>query len=1068
MDQELTSGSGCAKPSAAATVASTPRRTPWEPLIATPDTSGSTVAGWAAILVLTAGVAESAVLAAVLNPALWGRVMATGALLALMASALAGVLASYLHGRTALRSHHHRHRQRLGELQRDLRAITDALPSMIGYWDKNLISRFANRAYEVWFGVDPQAMYGMHMRDLLGEDQFERTRAYAEAALRGEPVTFERDLPVDEDQTITHLLAHYIPDVSDGEVKGFYVMVYDITALKEAQRRLAESETFLEQAGAVSGVGGFRVDLQSGRQTWTRQTFKIYEMETDIAPSAEELDKLMAPEVGARLWKAIRVAAETGVGYDIEIPVATARGRSIWIRTIGVVEFENGKPVRVVGAVQDITDRKVAQEALRITSERLALATDAAGIGVWEWDINRNVLRWDDQMHRLYGHTRSAEDVPYSLWSDSLHADDRERAEQEIITALNAGPNFDTEFRIVLSTGETRHLKAAAQVQRDPGGTPLRMVGVSFDITKRKVVEQALIESELKFRSLFELSPVGITLNDMRSGQFLHLNDALAAPTGYTREELLNMTYWDVTPAHYGDQENAQLLSLEQTGRYGPYEKEFQRKDGSTYAVLLSGIRMKDASGRPLICSIVQDISVRKAMESQLADAARRDKLTGLANRALFIERLERAVARVRDGEQPLFAVLFLDFDRFKLINDTLGHDAGDELLRQIARRLRRELRASDTLTVDESGNVVSRFGGDEFLILINDLRTPDDATRIAERLINALAPAYDLQGSEVHSSASIGIITSDQCQTNAEDVVRNADVAMYEAKRAGRACSVVFNEAMQTRLTRHVTIENNLRRALGTSELYLVYQPIVELSTGKMISVEALVRWNHPTLGEITPSEFIPIAEESSLIVALGQWVQKEACQTMAMWRNQDPLRAPRTISVNVSRAELAMGRRLLEQVRVTLERVGLPAQCLQLEVTEREVMRHPEEARALLLELQALGVQLAMDDFGTGTSSLGCLRNYPFNTIKIDRSFVQDLTGSPDVLAVIHATVNLVENLGMASLAEGVELPAQVAILLSLGCRYAQGYLFSRPVPAALLLDAVGSRVPAAPVGA
>jgi diguanylate cyclase (GGDEF)-like protein/PAS domain S-box-containing protein len=1022
----------------------------------------------AAALVLTSAVAVAAVVTVVLSPAARAPETLVGAILALVGGALAGALAASLRVRTTVHSPDDRNGQKSGDLRRDLRTLTDALPSMIGYWDKHLVCRFANRAYEMAFGLEPQAMYGMRMRDLLGADLFERNLANVEAALRGESVTFEPDFKVTDDQPVNHSLAHYIPDIIDGEVTGFYVMVHNITSLKEAQRRLAESETFLEQAGAVSGVGGFRIDLQSGRQTWTRQTFKIYEMEAEVAPSAEELDKLMAPEVGARLWRAIRVAAETGVGYDIEIPVATARGRPIWIRTIGVVEFESGKPSRVVGAVQDITDRKVDQEALRVTSERLALATDAAAIGVWEWDINHNVLRWDDQMHRLYARVPSGGDVSYSLWTDSLHADDRERTLQEINTALNAERNFDTEFRIVLSTGETRHLKAAAQVQRDPGGTPLRMVGVSFDITKRKVVEQALIESELKFRSLFELSPVGITLNDMRTGRFLHLNDALAAPTGYTREELLGMTSWDITPARYVDQENAQLASLAEVGRYGPYEKEFLRKDGSTYAALLSGIRMKDASGLPMIWSIVQDISVRKAMESQLADAARRDKLTGLANRALFMERLESAVARVRDGAQPLFAVLFLDFDRFKLINDTLGHDAGDELLRQIARRLRRELRASDTLTVDEVGNVVSRFGGDEFLILINDLRTPDDAIRIAERLINALAPAYDLQGSEVHSSASIGIVTSDKCRTNAEDVVRNADVAMYEAKRAGRACSVVFNEAMQTRLTRHVTIENNLRRALGTSELYLVYQPIVELSTGTMVSVEALVRWKHPTLGDIPPSEFVPIAEESGLIVDLGQWVQKEACQAMALWRSEDPQRAPRTISVNVSRAELAMGRRLLEQVRTTLERAHLPAQCLQLEVTEREVMRHPEEARALLLEFQALGVQLAMDDFGTGTSSLSCLRNYPFHTIKIDRSFVQDLTGSPDVLAVIHATVNLVENLGMASLAEGVELPAQVAILLSLGCRYAQGYLFSRPVPAASLLDAITSRAHSEPVGA
>jgi diguanylate cyclase (GGDEF)-like protein/PAS domain S-box-containing protein len=721
------------------------------------------------------------------------------------------------------------------------------------------------------------------------------------------------------------------------EIRSQQALLANVVADAISERKAAESEIFLEQAGAISGVGGFRIDLHSGRQVWTRQTFKIYDVEGDVAPSAEEFDRLMAPDVGAMLWRAIRDASESGTGYDIEIPAQTARGRPIWIRTIGVVEFEEGKPARVVGATQDITERKRA--------------------------------------------------------------------------------------------------------------------------------DKALVESESKFRSLFELSPVGIALNDRESGQFLHVNNALAHSTGYTREELLAMTQHDVIPVGSADAAVAQLEMPDQSAQFGPYETEYRRKDGSRFAVLICGIGTKDAADRTLIWSFVQDISQRKAMESQLEDAARRDKLTGLANRALFMDRLEKAVTRVQRGEQALFAAMFLDFDRFKLINDTLGHDAGDELLRQIAQRLRRELRASDALTLDESSNVVSRFGGDEFLLLINDLKAPADAARIAERLLNALAPAYDIQGNEVFSSASIGIVTSEQCRTNADDVVRNADVAMYEAKRAGRGCSVVFNEAMQTRLSRHVTVESNLRRAIANGELYLVYQPIVDLSTRQMVSAEALLRWNHPTLGEISPVEFIPIAEESGLIVALGQWVQKQACRAMVNWRAQDLARAPATVSVNVSRAELALGRRLLDQVRGTLEHLGLPEECLQLEVTEREIMRNPEAAHALMLELQSLGVNLAMDDFGTGTSSLGFLRNYPFNTIKIDRSFVQDVTGSADVLAVIHATISLVENLGMASLAEGVENAAQVAVLQSLGCRYAQGYYFSRPVRAEFLLDAMKSADSARP---
>ncbi len=565
-----------------------------------------------------------------------------------------------------------------------------------------------------------------------------------------------------------------------------------------------------------------------------------------------------------------------------------------------------------------------------------------------------------------------------------------------------------------------------------------------------------LRESESSFRSLFELSPVGIALNDLNTGRFLQANDALLQSSGLSREELLDKTYWDMTPPGYDEEERVQLESMAQTNRYGPYEKEYIRKDGSSYPVLLSGISLTDAQGREVIWSIVQDISQRKAFEQELADAARRDKLTGLANRTQFMERLSHQVARARDGARELFAVLFLDFDHFKMVNDTLGHDAGDELLRQIAARLRATLRGGEDAASEARGTLIARFGGDEFLVLLTDLRAGADAERIAERLLNALAPAYTIMGRELHSSASIGIVTSEQALDSADAIVRNADVAMYEAKRAGRACSVVFNEAMHVRLTRHMTIESGLRKALGTDQLSVVYQPIVELETGRITSVEALLRWQHPLLGPVTPAEFIPVAEESGLIVPLGQWVLSESCHMLADWRIRDPDSAPDTVSVNISRAELALGPRLLGRVHETLATTGLPAECLQLEVTEREVMREPEASLRLIQDLRALGIQLAMDDFGTGTSSLSCLRDYPFDVIKIDRSFVRDIASNADVLAVIHATLTLVENLGMGSVAEGVEDATQVAVLQSLGCRFAQGYYFSYPVSADKLFSA------------
>jgi len=430
-------------------------------------------------------------------------------------------------------------------------------------------------------------------------------------------------------------------------------------------------------------------------------------------------------------------------------------------------------------------------------------------------------------------------------------------------------------------------------------------------------------------------------------------------------------------------------------------------------------------------------------MESALIKAAQEDRLTGLPNRTVFMEHLESALYRVRNGEQAGCAVLFFDFDRFKLVNDTLGHEAGDELLRQIARRLRSVLREPHT-------NLISRFGGDEFLILLNNLRSSEAAVRVAERLLNALAPSYNIFEHEVHSMASVGIISSDQCVGSAEEVVRNADVAMYEAKRAGRGCSVVFSEAMHERMTRHLAIETSLRRAIGTDELALAYEPVIELQTGRRCYVEGRLHWNHPTMGLITADEFMPIAEESGLMVALGQWMLEQACRDMSNWRREGVGQAPAKISLRVSRSQLAGADRLAEQIRGTLRKASLPSNCLQIEVPESEVIRDSASVRRLLAQLGADGVQLALVDFGAGHGTLSVLRQYPFDVIKVDRSFAQHLQTGHEGLAVIGATLNLIRNLGKLSVADGVNDPAQVAILQSLGCDCASGPLFAaRGVP-------------------
>jgi diguanylate cyclase (GGDEF)-like protein/PAS domain S-box-containing protein len=589
-----------------------------------------------------------------------------------------------------------------------------------------------------------------------------------------------------------------------------------------------------------------------------------------------------------------------------------------------------------------------------------------------------------------------------------------------------------------------------------------RVIGTSCiarDISARRSAQR---EIRLLYSSLAQLNDIVVITEaepfKAPGPRIVYVNKAFEQRTGYSSAEVLGRTPRFLQGPETDRRELDRIRQAME--RWQPVRAQLVNytKNGTPYWLELEIAPVADEKGWfTHWIAVERDITERKRMERALSDSVQRDKLTGLANRAMFLEQLELAIGRFRKDSQQRFAVFFLDFDRFKLVNDTLGHGAGDELLRQIAQRLRGQLRSSDVS--DFSAGVLSRFGGDEFLLLINRIKASADAIQVAERLLTALAAPYEILGREVHSSASIGIVTSDKTTGGAEEVLRNADVAMYEAKRAGRACWVMFNNSMHTRLTRDVAIESSLRHAIANEELYVVYQPIVDLADGRVVCAEALLRWEHPTLGAILPSEFIPIAEESGLIVHLGRWVQQQACQALARWRALDPEHAPASISVNISRAELFLGDKLFTQLQATLAESGLPPSCLTLEVTEREVMRDPEATIKLMHKIKAIGVKMSMDDFGTGTSSLGVLRSYPFDTIKIDRTFIRDLPGNKDVLAIIHATVNLIENLGMTSLAEGVETSAQAAVLQSLGCRLAQGHLFGQPIPPEQMLAAIAA---------
>ncbi|MEG3859996.1 EAL domain-containing protein [Microcoleus sp. herbarium12] len=670
------------------------------------------------------------------------------------------------------------------------------------------------------------------------------------------------------------------------------------------------------------------------------------------------------------------------------------------------------------------------------------------------------------------------------LLTEIIHPEDKSSYDSSVAASSASLLPCDRQYRIVLNSGEVKWVQDSARFSKNENGDII-VDGVALDISGRKQAESALRQREQRFRSLIE-NATDITIILDAQGIFRYISPSVKRILGYSPHHAIGRSA--LGTVHPDDCATiAQTLhkAIENPKRSQlPLEYRVRHRNGSwCYVEAVATNLLHDPAVKGIVINC-HDITQRKLAEEQLLHDAFHDALTGLPNRALFTDRLEHALKLAKRRKDYLFAVLFLDLDRFKVVNDSLGHAIGDQLLVAIARRLETCLRAGDT---------VARLGGDEFVLLLEDIDGVNEATNIVNRLQKKITSPILLDGHEVFITASIGIALSSGEYEEPTNLLRDADTAMYRAKELGRARHEVFNSSMHAHALKLLQLENDLRRAIesikdpateedslpspksipsGRSSLpplsadpqfIIHYQPIVSIANTAIIGFEALVRWQHPERGLVSPNEFIPIAEETGLIVPLGRWVLRTACHQIRQWQQLFQNKPPLSVSVNLSVKQFSQPD-LIEYIDRVLEETHLDGSSLKLEITESVLIENSDSVTAMLVQLRARNIHLCIDDFGTGYSSLSYLHRFPTNTLKIDRSFVSRMGGDFDLgkggidpTEIVRSIVTLSHNLGMDVVAEGVEEASQLSILKGLKCEFAQGFFFSKPVDSQTAADLI-----------
>ena len=930
------------------------------------------------------------------------------------------------------------------------RALSECSPLGMFRTDASGACTFVNDRWESIFGMCRNDALGHGWSGSLHPD--DRQSVFDEwqrCATR--QLDFDREFRIlHDDGTVLHahgLSRSMIGD--DGEVLGHIGSVEDVSARKAQEVALEHSRQLLDETGALANVGGWDLDIASEHLHWTDQTFRIHGLSPAEPPSLADAINYYPPEARAVIQDDIDQAIRSGRGWNLELPLRRADGKQIWVRAIGHAEFANGKPVRLLGAIQDITELVSQRRALKNAHKRICVATKNARIGVWEWDLGTGTLNWTPQMYALYGQPTGPEMVTYEHWARCLHPEDRSAAERDLQDALTDTAGLDIEFRVLWADGSVRHLRASGHITRNAQGKALKVLGVNWDVTELHQVSIELAEQHELLRVTLQSIGDAVITTDA-DAVITWMNPVAEGLTGWTSIEATGRS---LNQVFHVLNEGTRLpvaspvdnsLKLDQVVGLAHHTMLISR-DGREISIEDSTAPIHDRHGATLGAVLVfHDVTEKRRLASEMSYRATHDVLTGLINRSEFEVRLLRALERAHD-DQCVSALMYIDLDQFKLVNDACGHSAGDQLLVQISKLLGVAIRTGDT---------VARLGGDEFGVILHDCNSAQ-AQRLAQAICDRMDEfRFDHDGRRFRIGTSIGLVPLDSRWPDKQALMQAADVSCYAAKEAGRNRVHLWFDTDEIMRVRQGDMQwaARLEQALDENRFELHLQriePLREATIG--LQAEVLVRLRDVDGSLVLPDRFLPAAERYQLATRLDRFVLRNAIELLAPHASTAKVDL---LFINLSGQSI--GDRVFHRQAIEMLTAAGDAICrsICLEITETAAVTNIADATVFIEQLHALGVRIALDDFGAGASSFGYLKMLQVDLLKIDGQYITNLIDDPLDDAAVRSFVEVARIMGLKTVAEHVENPAILERVGEIGIDFAQGFLLHRPEQASCVL--------------